>query len=66
MNDMFDLWSLPWHALQRNLAASVTAPEGLTQNAVAAAVKAAPVAAMGATWLARARANLQPMARRGQ
>ena len=78
MNDMFELWSLPWHALQRHLAASC----GIDGVALAAAANAqrgpgATVATTGSragdgaglrsgSWLARARIDLHSAARRGR
>lgn len=54
MNDIFELWSLPWHALQRRLAASC----GAETAAVASGNSQSPVAGIAATpassWLVRA------------
>jgi len=53
MNDIFELWSLPWHALQRSLAngfgaeTAISAPVNPPGSGVR--VAAAPV-----SWLARA------------
>jgi hypothetical protein len=54
MNDIFELWSLPWHALQRDLALGL-AGETLLSVPVPKAVKG-PSAAAGAahSWLSRA------------
>ena len=55
MSDTLELWSEPWHALQRSLALSFggdaksAACEGPTSNSRTAA------AAAGVTWLGRAR-----------
>ncbi len=48
VNDIFELWSLPWHALQRSLADSfrADAPSGTGLKAAAPA---------GSSWLMRAR-----------
>jgi hypothetical protein len=61
MSDTAEMWSLPWHALQRNLAL------GLDGNAIvhsAVTVKAVTVqgAAVGAnSWLGRARHREAPL-----
>jgi len=64
MNEVNELWSLPWHELQRSLANGIT-----TQAAplVAGAVLARKVQQLAATpsWLARARAQVQQSAGRG-
>jgi hypothetical protein len=54
MNGMFELWSLPWHALQRRLAkgveAEVAANAATNPRSAGARVAAAPAS----SWLARA------------
>jgi hypothetical protein len=61
MSDTCEMWSLPWHALQRNLAL------GLEGNAIvysAVTVKAVTVqsAAVGDnSWLGRARHRAAPL-----
>jgi hypothetical protein len=62
MSDTFEMWSLPWHALQRNLAL------GLDGNAIvhsAIAVKAVTVQSAAAvatnSWLGRARLLAAPL-----
>jgi hypothetical protein len=61
MNEPLELWSLPWHLLQRNLA------DGVPVIPHAADAKSAsPNASRTVSWLARARASTQPLARRGQ
>jgi hypothetical protein len=56
VNDIFEFWSLPWHALQRSLADSfrVEAPSGagLKLQSSGGRVAAAPA---GSSWLMRAR-----------
>jgi hypothetical protein len=59
MNDICEMWSLPWHALQRNLA------EGIDGDAMihfAASVRAVnlPSAATN-SWLGRARLRAEPL-----
>ncbi len=54
-NDIFELWSLPWHALQRRLAVSFgdkTAAAMASGNDESAAARAA--AAPTSSWLVRA------------
>lgn len=55
MNDISELWSLPWHALQHSLAHGFGAegPVGAPPNSGIAAVRV--VAAPASSWLARAR-----------
>jgi hypothetical protein len=61
MNDTCELWSLPWHALQRNLAL------GLGGDALAhggGALKAANVqdfTVYANSWLGRARLRVAPL-----
>jgi hypothetical protein len=61
MNDICEMWSLPWHALQRNLAL------GLGGNAAghsAPALKSASVqnvAVSANSWLSRARRQAAPL-----
>lgn len=54
MNDMFENWSLPWHALQRRLAKGVEAEAAAiaTRNPRDAGARIA--AATPSSWLARA------------
>ena len=54
MNDIFEIWSLPWHALQRRLATAVGA-EAPARNVTNPRGAGAGVAAVPASsWLARA------------
>lgn len=55
MNDIFELWSLPWHALQRSLAdgfGTETSASGPVHPLTSGSDIAAPGAA---NWLMRAR-----------
>ncbi len=58
MNEMFEMWSLPWHALQRSLADAFGADTDIgavsTSKPIAGHAQNVPVAA---SWLARARAG---------
>jgi hypothetical protein len=54
MSDMFEIWSLPWHAMQRRLAKGVGA-EAAARTATNPRDAGARVAAAPASsWLARA------------
>ncbi|MGO9988369.1 MAG: hypothetical protein ACLPSY_06300 [Steroidobacteraceae bacterium] len=52
MNDIFELWSLPWHALQRSLAVSFGAEAAApgSPQSTAARIAATPTS----SWLVRA------------
>jgi hypothetical protein len=56
MNDIFELWSQPWHALQRSLADSfrAEAPSGAGLNLQSSGDGTVPGPA-GSNWLLRAR-----------
>jgi hypothetical protein len=61
MNEIFEVWSLRWHVLQRSLAKDV--------QPIARPVDASGVshtASLSLSWLARARAPVQVVARRGR
>ena len=67
MNDTCEMWSLPWHALQRNLAlglsGGVTAADA-TIKAVGATIKSVNVQGTSAyanSWLGRARLRVAPL-----
>jgi hypothetical protein len=66
MSEILEMWSLPWHALQRSLAATATTDAGRFVMA-GRTMRGAPDA-VGAqiSWLVRAQARMQPSARRGQ
>jgi len=53
MNDIFEIWSLPWHALQRRLAAGVGA-EAAARHATNPRGAGVGVAVPASSWLARA------------
>jgi hypothetical protein len=59
MNDIFEFWSLPWHALQKSLA------NGFGEGAAGSAAPASASSRFGVaapstpgSWLARARSGL--------
>ena len=60
MTDMFEVWSLPWHALQRNLAKRIGS--AAAANAATGFRRAGQraVAAPGSSWLARALNDAPP------
>jgi hypothetical protein len=64
MNDTCEMWSLPWHALQRNLA------NGIGGDAIvhfAGSVRAVNVASPAAnSWLGRARRQEAPLSRQAR
>jgi hypothetical protein len=64
MNEMLELWSLPWHALQRSLAEAfgVEAPAASATGPAAAALRTEPGVSPSAeplSWLARAHLQLR-------
>ena len=72
MNDTCEMWSLPWHALQRNLALGLggDAPAAdATVKAVGATIKAVNVqstAAHSSSWLGRARLRAAPLSQQAR
>ncbi len=65
MNESLELWSAPWHSLQRTLADTLGAEMTrlIARIPVAAGVQEATPSAP--SWLARARIPIQPVACRG-
>jgi hypothetical protein len=57
-SDIFEFWSLPWHALQHRLASGfgAEAPRSPAPGAAAATFGAA-APSVGSSWLARARSG---------
>jgi len=64
MNEISELWSLPWHELQHSLANGVAAQAAPLVAGVVLA-RHAQFAAAAPSWLARARAQVQQSAGRG-
>lgn len=66
MNEILEMWSLPWHALQRSLA--IKAGSEAAWSPVAGRTLQNSSNPLGAqvSWLVRAQARMQPLARRGQ
>jgi hypothetical protein len=56
LNDTFELWSLPWHALQRSLAEGVGAEGSRAMRPRERVPGVNPAAGVAANWLSRARA----------
>jgi hypothetical protein len=65
MNDISDLWSLPWHELQRSLANGAVVQAAPLVAGIVLARKAQVSSIAAPSWLARARAHVQQVAGRG-
>jgi hypothetical protein len=55
MNDTSEMWSLPWHALQRNLALRLGGEAVIHSSAMVKAVNVQNAAVAANSWLGRAR-----------
>jgi hypothetical protein len=66
MNDIFELWSLPWHALQRSLAETFGAEANVNSAAGGKPSNAHSVPAAASSWLVRARSGAMQAASAGQ
>ena len=55
MNDTCEMWSLPWHALQRNLALTLGGEAIMYTSALVKAVNVQSAAVAANSWLGRAR-----------
>jgi hypothetical protein len=55
MNDTCEMWSLPWHALQRNLALGLGGAAIIHSVATVKAVNVQNTAIAANSWLGRAR-----------
>jgi hypothetical protein len=64
MNEISELWSFPWHELQRSLANGIAVQAAPVVAGLMLARKAQQAAA-APSWLARARAQVQRSAGRG-
>jgi len=61
MNDTCEMWSLPWHALQRNLALGLGG-EAIVHSPVTVQAVTVQSAAVGAnSWLGRALLRVTPL-----
>ncbi len=65
MNEISELWSLPWHELQHSLANTIAAQAAPLAAGLVLARKAQQAAAATPSWLARARTQVQQSAGRG-
>jgi len=63
MNDIREIWSLPWHVLQRNLAEGIRVQRTAGGGAAREAAKSETVKMQGAagSWLVRARQRAEPL-----
>jgi hypothetical protein len=61
MDNIREIWSLPWHALQRNLAKGIRAEAVADYAATLEAVKAQRVTLSASSWLARARRRVESL-----
>jgi hypothetical protein len=55
MNDIYEPWSLPWHALHKNLAKGFGAQEAAGGSAARESVKVRSAVLYAGSWLSRAR-----------
>ena len=65
MNEVLELWSLPWHALQRKLAepfgtTAATANMAFDAKYLSSQCSRATAPGAGGSWLARARRAVPP------
>jgi hypothetical protein len=63
MNEVFDLWSLPWHALQRSLAETFRTEAASKAPAKPKLLISQIAQTTGSNWLARARGAEAPLMR---
>ena len=61
MNDTCEMWSLPWHALQRNLALRLGGEAIIHSSAMVKAANVQGVAGSANSWLGRARLRVAPI-----
>jgi hypothetical protein len=62
MNDVFEIWSLPWHALQRRLAKGVGAALAANATTNPRDAGARVAVAPASSWLVRALSDSAPPA----
>jgi hypothetical protein len=65
MNEILEMWSLPWHALQRSLASKAGSDAPWSMVAGRKLHDAPQALGAQVSWLVRAPARVQPSARRG-
>jgi hypothetical protein len=61
MHDTCEMWSLPWHALQRNLAKGIGADAIVYSAAIVTALSVQSAAVAATSWLGRARLREAPL-----
>jgi hypothetical protein len=61
MNEICELWNLPWHALQRNLAMGLSGDAAAQTAATLKPLCVQSVAVSATTWLSRARRLAAPL-----
>jgi hypothetical protein len=66
MNETLELWSAPWHSLQRSLAATLGTEMSRLIAGVGVSVPTEREPTGVPTWLARARLQIKHVAGRGQ
>jgi len=65
MNEISELWSLPWHELQRSLANGIAAQAAPLVAGIVLTRRTQFTPAAAPSWLARALAQVQQAAGRG-
>jgi hypothetical protein len=66
MNEVCEMWSLPWHALQRNLALGLSANAPAHSGATIKAVSVQSSTVYANSWLGRARLRVAPQPHQGR
>jgi hypothetical protein len=66
MNDTCEMWSLPWHALQRNLALDLGGDAIIHSAVTVKAVHVQNSAIAANSWLGRARLRVAPVPHRAR
>ena len=61
MNDTGEMWSLPWHALQRNLALGMGGDTPAHAGSTIKAVTVQSATVYANSWLGRARLRVAPL-----
>jgi hypothetical protein len=61
MDNIREMWSLPWHALQRNLAKGFCVEAAAGYAATLEALKVQRPAHSAGSWLGRARRRWEPL-----
>jgi hypothetical protein len=61
MDNIREMWSLPWHALQRNLVRGICVEAAADYAATLEGLKVQRATHLAGSWLGRARRRLEPM-----